>query len=48
MLATGRQITRSVGYAVVHGGEHVTIDEVVFAEPGDLSCSVRGRSKGST
>ena len=36
VLATGRQITRSVGYAVVHVGEHVTIDEVVFAEPGDL------------
>ena len=25
-----------MGYAIVRVGEHVTIDEVVFAEPGDL------------
>jgi predicted aspartyl protease len=35
-MANGRQITRHVGYAIVRVGEHVTIDEVVFAEPGDL------------
>ena len=36
LMANGRQITRHVGYAIVRVGEHVTIDEVVFAEPGDL------------
>jgi predicted aspartyl protease len=36
VLANGRQTTQCVGYAIVHVGEHVTIDEVVFAEPGDL------------
>jgi len=36
ILANGTQITRAVGYAIIRVGEHVTIDEVVFAEPGDL------------
>jgi predicted aspartyl protease len=36
LMANGRQITRHVGYAIIRVGEHVTIDEVVFAEPGDL------------
>jgi len=36
VMANGRQLTRQVGYAIVRIGEHVTIDEVVFAEPGDL------------
>jgi predicted aspartyl protease len=36
VLANGRQITRSVGFAILRVGEHFTIDEVVFAEPGDL------------
>jgi predicted aspartyl protease len=35
-MANGRRLTRQVGYAIVRIGEHVTIDEVVFAEPGDL------------
>ena len=35
-MANGRQIVRQVGYAIVRVGEHVTIDEIVFAEPGDL------------
>ena len=38
MMANGQQITRSVGYAIIEvtPGYH-TVDEVVFAEPGDLS-----------
>jgi predicted aspartyl protease len=36
VLANGRQITRSVGFAILRVGDHFTIDEVVFAEPGDL------------
>jgi predicted aspartyl protease len=36
VLANGRQITRSVGFAIVRVKERFTIDEIVFAEPGDL------------
>ena len=36
VLANGQQITRSVGFAIIRVGEHFTIDEVVFAEAGDL------------
>ena len=36
VLASGQEITRSVGFAVVHLNERFTVDEVVFAEPGDL------------
>jgi predicted aspartyl protease len=36
VMANGQRITRSVGYAIIRVGEHVTIDEVVFAQPGDL------------
>ena len=35
-MANGQLITRSVGFAVLRVGESFTIDEVVFAEPGDL------------
>ncbi|MGD0093511.1 MAG: hypothetical protein ABSE73_26680 [Planctomycetota bacterium] len=35
-MANGQTITRSSGYAVIKAGEFFTIDEVVFAEPGDL------------
>ena len=35
-MADGRTITRPVGYVVVRIGPDETIDEVVFAEPGDL------------
>ena len=35
-MANGKTITRSIGYAVIQAGEFFTIDEVVFAEPGDL------------
>jgi len=35
-MANGQQITRSVGFAILHVGGNFTIDEVVFAEEGDL------------
>jgi hypothetical protein len=34
--ANGRRITRSPGFAIPSGGNAFIIDEVVFAEPGDL------------
>ena len=37
VMANGRQITRSVGFAIVHIEGNFTIDEVVFAQDGDLS-----------
>jgi predicted aspartyl protease len=36
-MANGQTITRSVGFAVLRVNGHFTIDEVVFAHPGDLS-----------
>lgn len=36
VMANGQQITRSVGFAIIRIGKHLTIDEVVFAEKGDL------------
>ena len=36
IMANGQQITRSVGFAILRIGESFTIDEVVFAEKGDL------------
>lgn len=36
MTATGQEITRAIGFAVIHVGDAVTTDEVVFGEPGDL------------
>ena len=35
-MANGQVITRTIGFAIVRFGEHFTIDEVVFAEEGDL------------
>jgi predicted aspartyl protease len=35
-MANGQQITRSMGFALVRSGEFFTVDEVVFAQPGDL------------
>ncbi|MCC7474471.1 MAG: hypothetical protein IT425_03680 [Pirellulales bacterium] len=35
--ATGQTVQRSVGYAILHAEGFETIDEVVFAEPGDVS-----------
>ena len=36
VLANGQQVTRSVGFAIVRFDKFFTIDEVVFAEEGDL------------
>src|SRR5215471_18405302 len=36
VMANGQQITRSVGFAIVRLDKFFTIDEVVFAEKGDL------------
>ncbi len=37
IMANGEVITRSVGFAILRVGSNFTIDEVVFAEPGDLA-----------
>lgn len=37
LMANGTTITRSIGYAILRAGEFETTDEVVFAQPGDLS-----------
>src|SRR6266700_2277208 len=37
VMANGKTITRSVGFAIIRLDKYFTIDEVVFAEPGDLS-----------
>ena len=36
VMANGEQVTRSVGFAILHVENTFTIDEIVFAEPGDL------------
>lgn len=36
VMANGQTITRAVGFAVIRVGRSFTVDEVVFAEPGDL------------
>ena len=36
VTATGQEITRAVGFAIIRLGEAFTIDEVVFGQPGDL------------
>ena len=36
VMANGQRITRSVGFAIVRVGSTFTVDEVVFAEKGDL------------
>ena len=37
VLANGQEVTRSVGFAIIRLDKYFTIDEVVFAEPGDLA-----------
>jgi predicted aspartyl protease len=37
IMAHGEVVTRSVGFAILQVGSNFTIDEVVFAEPGDLA-----------
>ncbi len=36
VMANGQHITRNVGFAIIRIGSKFTIDEVVFAEKGDL------------
>jgi predicted aspartyl protease len=36
VMANGQRITRSVGFAIVQVAKNFTVDEVVFAEKGDL------------
>ena len=36
VMANGQRITRSVGFAIIRLDQFFTIDEVVFAEKGDL------------
>lgn len=36
LMANGQKVTRSVGFAIVRVNKHFTVDEVVFAEKGDL------------
>ena len=36
VMANGQQVTRNVGFAIIRLDKHFTIDEVVFAERGDL------------
>lgn len=37
VLANGQHVTRSVGFGIIRLDKYFTVDEVVFAEPGDLS-----------
>ena len=36
VMANGEVVTRNVGFAIIRVGKEFTIDEVVFAEPGDM------------
>ena len=36
VMANGLKITRSVGFAIIRVEKSITVDEVVFAEKGDL------------
>lgn len=36
IMANGQSVTRSAGFAIVRVGQFFTVDEVVFAEKGDL------------
>ena len=36
VMANGQTITRNVGFAIIRIGKYFTIDEIVFAEKGDL------------
>jgi len=36
IVADGREISREIGYAIVHVAGRSTNDDVVFAEPGDM------------
>lgn len=36
VMANGQKITRSIGFAIIRVAKSFTVDEVVFAEKGDL------------
>jgi len=36
VLANAQQVTRSVGFAIIQFEKYLTIDEVVFSEPGEM------------
>ncbi len=36
IMANGQEVTRSIGYAIIHVGQEATTDEIVFAQEGDL------------
>jgi len=36
VMANGQKVTRSVGFAIIRVEKNFTVDEVVFAEKGDL------------
>jgi len=36
VMANGQKVTRSVGFAIIRLHKYFTVDEVVFAEKGDL------------
>lgn len=36
MMANGVVVTRSAGYVIIYSDKFQTVDEVVFAEPGDM------------
>jgi predicted aspartyl protease len=36
VTATGKEINRAIGFAIIRVGDALTIDEVVFAQPDDL------------
>lgn len=36
LMANGKTVTRSIGFAIVRAENRFTVDEVVFAERGDL------------
>ena len=36
VMANGQTISRNVGFAILRVGDRFTVDEVVFAQPGDL------------
>jgi predicted aspartyl protease len=36
VMANGQEIKRAVGFAIIYVGDSLTIDEVIFGQPGDL------------
>jgi predicted aspartyl protease len=36
-IANGHKITRSAGFVIIRSDKFFTVDEVIFAQPGDLS-----------